>query len=148
MTTFNGIAISESRLLNHNIIVTAILILCLALLIFLLCHTIKRYKKFNEKKGKIRNTFVANFIVIGILFCLIIVFGVFSVLPSWTDYIKKDYVIYIGDFSVNDSNTKYGSHILLNDGTTLTGAADFDAEDTNGHVVYSKRSKITLGGQK
>ena len=77
MTTFNGIAISESRLLNHNIIVTAILILCLALLIFLLCHTIKRYKKFNEKKGKIRNTFVANFIVIGILFCLIIVFGVF-----------------------------------------------------------------------
>lgn len=38
--------------------------------------------------------------------------------------------------------------LVLADGTALTGMAGFTREDTYGTVVYAKRSKIALGGQK
>ena len=39
------------------------------------------------------------------------------------------------------------SYIELEDGTTVWGRGDFDAEDMYGTVVYSKRTKEFLGGR-
>ena len=40
------------------------------------------------------------------------------------------------------------SRIILDDGTVVWGIGDFVEEDTYGTVVYSRRSKDFLGGEK
>ena len=68
-----------------------------------------------------------------------------AVIPGWTDYAEKDYVVYTGEISVHGQMRH--SYIELEDGTTVWGRGDFDAEDTYGTVVYSKRTKEFLGGR-
>ena len=149
METFNGIKIDESRLLNHNIVVTIVFVLLFSLCLSLLCHTIIRYQKTKRTKVKKKGKgFVPEFIVLSLLLVSIIAFSVFQVLPSWIDYANKDYIIYTGDFRVDESGTKYGGTIKLSNGETITGTALFENDDSNGTIIYSKRSKIVLGYQK
>ena len=58
METFKGIKIDESRLLSHNIVITIAFALILSLCLFLLCHTIIRYKKPTYTKGKKKALFL------------------------------------------------------------------------------------------
>ena len=78
----------------------------------------------------------------------IIAFSVFQVLPSWMDYVNKDYIVYTGDFRIEESGTKYGGYIILSNGEVLNGTALFESDDSNGTIVYSSRSKVVLGYQK
>ena len=70
----------------------------------------------------------------------------FSLIPAVADHIVKDYVVYTGEITVS----KYirSSSITLEDGTVIYGSTDLTSEDTFGTVVYAKRSKTALGGQK
>lgn len=67
-----------------------------------------------------------------------------GVIPGWTDYIRKDYVVYTGEITVYNQMKR--SRIELEDGTTIWGRGDFNEEDTYGTVVYSRRTKLFLGG--
>ena len=149
METFNGINIDESRLLNHTIVLTIVFVLLFSLCLFLLCHTTIRYQRTKrtkiKKKGK---SFVPEFIVLSLLLVGVVAFSVFQVLPSWLDYVNKDYIVYTGGFRVEESGTKYGGTIKLSNGETITGTALFENDDSNGTIIYSKRSKIVLGYQK
>ena len=77
---------------------------------------------------------------VGIAVCALLV----GVIPGWTDYAKKDYVVYEGATGVYRSG-KY-SYIKLEDGTVIDGRAGLSYEDKYGTVVYSRRTKIALGG--
>ena len=147
METFKGIKIDESRLLSHNIVITIVFALILSLCLFLLCHTIIRYKKPTHTKGK-KKSFVSEFIVLSLLLVGIVAFSVFQVLPSWMDYVNKDYIVYTGDFRVEESGTKYGGTIKLSNGETVKGITLFESDDLTGTIVYSSRSKVVLGYQK
>ena len=78
----------------------------------------------------------------------IVAFSVFQVLPSWMDYVNKDYIVYTGDFRVEESGTKYGGTIKLSNGETIKGITLFESDDSTGTIVYSSRSKVVLGYQK
>ena len=147
MEIFNGIKIDESMLLRHNIGIMIAFVLILSICLFLLCHTIIRYKKATHTKGK-KKSFVSEFIVLSLLLFGIIAFSVFQVLPSWMDYVNKDYIVYTGDFRIEESGTKYGGYIILSNGEVLNGTALFESDDSNGTIVYSSRSKVVLGYQK
>lgn len=77
---------------------------------------------------------------------------VFCVIPLWTDYIKKDYIVYSGNFSVERNGTigikyyRYSYDYILEDGTELSGSnMDLDIGEYNKTIVYSKRTKNVLG---
>ena len=149
METFNGINIDESRLLNHNIVVTIVFVLLFSLCLFLLWHTIIRYQKAKRTKVKKKGKgFVPEFVVLSLLLVGIVAFSVFQVLPSWLDYVNKDYIVYTGDFRVEESGTKYGGTIKLSNGETIKGITLFESDDSTGTIVYSSRSKVVLGYQK
>ena len=67
-----------------------------------------------------------------------------GIIPGWTDYIRKDYVVYKGEITVYQQMRS--SRIELEDGTVVWGIGDFDEHDTYGTVVYSRRTKQFLGG--
>lgn len=67
-----------------------------------------------------------------------------GIVPNLTDYVRKDYVVYTGEIEVCIQGKS--SYIELEDGTVVRGRGDFDSDDTYGTVVYSKRSKLFLGG--
>lgn len=69
----------------------------------------------------------------------------FCVIPGWTDYVRKDYVVYEGAFTVDRGGKQ--AHLILEDGTQLVGAIGLQEGTYDGKVVYAKRMKITLGGQ-
>ena len=73
-----------------------------------------------------------------------IVILAWGVIPGWTDYVKKDYVVYKGEITVYQQTRR--SRIELEDGTTVWGTGNFDQEDTYGTVIYSRRTKQFLGG--
>ena len=64
------------------------------------------------------------------------------------DYVNKDYIVYTGDFRVEESGTKYGGTIKLSNGETIKGITLFESDDYTGTIVYSSRSKVVLGYQK
>ena len=106
----------------------------------------KLQRKSKRRKKRNRDNLIDNIV----LWCLLIGLGLltlcYGVIPTLMDYIKKDYVVYTGEITVYESLRN--SHIELEDGTTVWGRADFTEEDTFGTVVYSKRTKRVLGGQK
>lgn len=67
------------------------------------------------------------------------------VIPGWTDYACKDYVVYEGTFTVKRSLRR--AYLYLEDGTRLLGGIDLEEGTYEGKVVYTKRTKITLGGE-
>lgn len=173
MKTFNGIPISEYVVLVHSIIFSVLLLGVLAAFGFWL-YTMKRMKNPKERqrlrnlKEKSRDDETAKkqlekierrnkrrrrrdregVIVNVLIWCLSICFSVtvlsLGIVPSLTDYIRKDYVVYTGEIEVCIQGKR--SYIELEDGTVVKGRGDFDSDDTYGTVVYSKRSKLFLGG--
>ena len=173
MKAFNGIPISEYVVLVHSILFSILLLVLLIAFGFWL-YTMKRMKNPKERqrirnlKAKSRNDETAKkqlekierrnkrrrkrdmegVIVNVLIWCFLIGFTVadlsLGIVPSLTDYIRKDYVIYTGDIEVCIQGKR--SYIELEDGTVVKGRGDFDSDDTYGTIVYSKRSKLFLGG--
>ena len=107
---------------------------------------IKRKHKRNKKSDGPNK--ITAFALVLILF-LIVLFICF--IPGWTDYIKKDYVFYEGDFSVEHSwSYKYSINatITLDDGTELVGTLGLEEGEYTGKIVYSKRTEIALTVEK
>ena len=170
---FNGIPISEYRLLAHSVIFT-ILFLGLAVAFvfwFYVSLTMKNPKEKEhlrklkekaqndesakkqlekiERKNKRRRmrekeNIITDIIIWSISTCLAIVILAWGVIPGWVDYIRKDYVVYKGEFTVYQQMKN--SRIELEDGTVVRGIGDFNEHDTYGTVVYSRRTKKFLGG--
>ena len=173
MNTFNGIPISDYRVLVHSIIFS---ILFLALMIafgfwLYISLTTKNPKERQhlrklkekaqndetarkqlekiERKNKRRRQrnkgkIITDIIIWSTTVCLAAAILTWGVIPGWTDYIKKDYAVYTGGITVY--NQMRGSRIELEDGTAIWGTGDFDEEDTYGTVVYSRRTKRFVGG--
>lgn len=173
MNTYNGISISEYRLLAHSILFTVLFVGVLIAVAFWIytaqslkdkkekqrigklkekalndamakkqLEKIERKRKRNRKQN--RQSRIWDAVLLSGIICLGIVILGWAVIPGWTDYSVKDYVVYTGEIQVYDQIR--GSHIELEDGTTLWGIADFDNDDTYGTVVYSRRTKQVLGG--
>ena len=171
----NGVSISEYRLLAHTVFCTVVFLILAVALVFLFCIFLtmknpkekehlrrlrerarkdegakKQFEKIQRKKKRRRKREKEN-IIVGILIwsaavCVAGVILIWGIIPGWTDYVKKDYVVYKGEIAVYQRIRL--SHIELADGTTVWGVGDFDDEDTSGTVVYSRRTKRFLGGSK
>lgn len=173
MNTFNGIPISDYRVLVHSIIFSILFIALMIAFGFWLYISLtmknpkerQRLRKLKEqaqndetarkqleklerknKRRRQRNkdNIITYIIIWGISICLAIAILAWGIVPGWTDYIQKDYVVYTGEFRVYQQIRR--SRIELEDGTTIWGIGDFDEEDTYGTVVYSRRTKQFLGG--
>ena len=176
MNTYNGIPISELRLLVHIILFMILFLGCAVVLGFgiHIWRTMKSSKERQhikrlkakaaqndqlaqkqlqkiERKKKRRwkhdkEDIVVDILIWGLTVCLCGVMLGWAIIPGWMDYIKKDYVVYTGEIAVCVGGKR--SYIKLEDGTTVWGRGDFDDEDTRGTVVYSRRTKQFLGGNK
>jgi len=108
----------------------------------------KRLVKIELKNKRRRKRNKENIIIDVVIWCLSVcmaaVILAWGVIPGWTDYVKKDYLIYTGEITVYNQMKR--SRIELEDGTTIWGIGDFDEENTYGTVIYSKRTKLFLGG--
>lgn len=174
---YNGIEINDTRLLVWAIVSSLTLLLTIAVGIFTYFvfnnkENVKKAKRLKALKEKAKIDPIAKkrlekmerkrkretkndgfskiqaFSLILILFLITLFVGV---IPEWTDYIKKDYVVYEGNLFVERSFTyKFSrtSSITLDDGTELTGALGLDEGQHNGKIIYSKRSKIALEIEK
>ena len=174
MDCFNGIEIAEYKLLTHSIFFSVFFIIGIVLTIVVIVITNgnyfksnsrnvyyelekraqtddlakKRLEKLKRKAKKKRKQKIAD--IIFECFLLILCMGIaivsllVGVIPGWTDYIKKDYVVYTGEIAVYD-NYKHG-YITIEDGTKIEGTSIFDSNDKSGTLVYSKRMRIALGG--
>lgn len=112
---------------------------------------IERKSKKNGQQSKWLK--VGNVALLVLIFVCVAVNIIGILVPITMDLICKDYVLYTGELAYQDSVTITRTIIrrtdlVLVDGTALTGTAGFTREDTYGTVVYAKRSKIALGGQK
>ena len=174
MDMYNGIPISEIRLIVHSVVFT-ILFIGLIIAVGFWVHSFKsmknpkekeRLKKLREKvqsdenakkqlekierKNKRRrqrnkDNIITDVVILSITVCLAVVILAWAIIPGWLDYAKKDYVVYSGEITVYEQMKR--SRIELEDGTTIWGRGDFNEEDTYGTVVYSKRTKQFLGGK-
>ena len=174
MDMYNGIPISEIRLIVHSVVFT-ILFIGLMIAVGFWVHSLKsiknpkekeRLKKLREKaqsdenakkqlekierKNKRRrqrnkDNIITDVVILSITVCLAVVILAWVIIPGWLDYAKKDYVVYSGEITVYEQMKH--SRIELEDGTTIWGRGDFNEEDTYGTVVYSKRTKRFLGGK-
>lgn len=185
MEYYQGIPISEGKLIVYAIVATiftAILIAAAILHLYQLTDP-KNKKKAKElahqkklrmradsdpvakaqleklerksKKTKQQNKWliVGNVALLSLIFLCVAANIIGILVPVTMDLVCKDYVLYTGELSYQD--TVMGTRVftrrtdlVLADGTALTGTAGFSKEDTYGTVVYAKRSKIALGGQK
>lgn len=170
---YNGIAISELRLIVHSVAFTMVFLVMVVALVFWVytSHTMKnpkekerlrklrekaqddelakkqleKIKRKNKRKRKCeRENIITDVIIWSISACIAIVTPTCGIIPGWTDYIKKDYVVYTGEITVYQQNRR--SRIELDDGTIVWGIGEFDVDDTYGTVIYSKRTKQFLGG--
>lgn len=175
MDAYAGIPLSEMRLLVETIVFT-LLFMAALVAFAVLCYTYitatnkkerqhlkrlkeraktddlaarrleKRERKQQARRKRNRRSILYD-ALIGLLsggLCLALL--LLTVIPGWTDYCRKDYVVYTGEIRVYNAVKR--SRILLPDGTTVWGRGDFDADDTYGTLVYAKRSKILVGTQK
>jgi len=169
----NGIPISELRLIVHSVVFTLLFLSLMVASGFLGYASLKlknpkekeHLRKLKEKaqsdelakkqlekierKNKRRRkrekeNIITDAIIWSISVCLAIVILAWGVIPGWTDYVKKDYVVYKGEITVYQQTRR--SRIELEDGTTVWGIGNFDQEDTYGTVIYSRRTKQFLGG--
>ena len=173
MKYINGIQISELRLIVHSTHFT-ILLLGLVVIMGFWVYTSLTMKKQKEKehlrklkekarsdelakkrleklerRNKRRNkrekeNIITDIFIWSISVCVGIAILAWAIIPGWTDYIWKDYVVYKGEITVYQQLRS--SRIELEDGTVVWGIGDFDEHDTCGTVVYSRRTKQFLGG--
>ena len=173
MKYINEIPISELRLIVHSIIFTILFIGLMAAVGFWVYTSLtlknpkrKEYlRKLKEKAqnddfakkqlGKIkrrnkrrrkqeRKNIITDVFIWSISVCVGVAILVWGIIPGWTDYIRKDYVVYKGEITVYQQMKR--SRIELDDGTVIWGIGDFNEHDTYGTVVYSRRTKQFLGG--
>lgn len=165
---YNGVTINDSMLLVYNILFTFLLILVLGVGIFGFItyfdkdakkkreirkkleekaktdpYAKKKLDKMNRKRNKsIKQEMFEKIFAFAILAALWFAMLFFFVIPGWTDYIKKDYVVYEGEIKVEYYRRHY--YTYLDDGTCLTGGLGLDEGDHNKTIVYSKRTDIAL----
>ena len=110
-------------------------------------------KRLDKTKRRAKRRFERNraeviteqaIICFSVIFALVVLF--MCIVPSYTDFIKKDYVTYVGEIKVYEQMKR--SRIELDDGTTVWGKGVFNGDDTYGTVVYSKRTKLFVGGER
>ncbi len=179
MTSINGIPLNEWQLLLHFSIFAIMSIIMLGASAFLLWYTTiqRTNKKGNERIQKLKERAETDekarvqleklqrkrrrkkardkpqLIREIAFFLLVFGLGIFilcvGVIPALTDYIKKDYVVYSGNFTIEiTGNGRHSSRdIILEDGTRLDGTAGLHRDDFFGTVIYAKRSKMTLGAK-
>ena len=170
---FDGIPISELRLIVHSIIFT-IMFIGLMVAVGFWAYTsltlknpkekehlrrlkekaqsddfakkqLEKIKRKNKRRRKReRKNIVTDVFIWSISVCVGVAILVWGIIPGWTDYIRKDYVVYTGEITVYQQMKN--SRIELEDGTVVWGIGDFDEHDTYGTVVYSRRTKQFLGG--
>ena len=95
-----------------------------------------------KRKKSIKQEWIEKTVSFAVLAVLFIVNFSFFFLPAWTDYVKKDYVVYDGDVEVEHYRRHY--YTYLDDGTTLTGSLGLSEGKHNVTIVYSKRTEIAL----
>ncbi|MBQ7968545.1 MAG: hypothetical protein IJ292_01850 [Clostridia bacterium] len=175
MSIYKGVSISEYRLPVMYVIYIFLAVALVVAALFLLYQilsdrnkkTIQRIKKLRKKaendeqsakqltkmerkikRQKKKKRGVITFYIF--LFVLVLGYEMFIIIgwiaPLVTDHVVKDYVVYTGEIKVCD-NFK-SPYIELEDGTIVRGGTNLTEEDTYGTVVYSRRSKIALGGTK
>ena len=175
MSTYNGISISEYRLPVIYIIYILLAVALMVAALFLLYQILsdrdqkslqrmkklrakaeideqaaKQLAKMERKKKRQKKKNRGNIIYYIFLFSLVVGFELFIIIggiaPLVTDHIIKDYVVYTGEIKVCDNFKR--PYIELEDGTIVRGGTELTEEDTYGTVIYAKRSKIALGGEK
>ncbi|MBR2622014.1 MAG: hypothetical protein IKC97_06530 [Clostridia bacterium] len=160
MKTFHSIPIEEYRLLASNIIFTLLLVIAVVAM-GVLIYTIvsgreqktgkKQLKKLQQQRKRRRKNSRADLFcdmfILTLSVCFISFLLVAIIIPGWTDYIVKDYIVYIGEFEVDRPSMK-SAFIVLEDGTTLQGGLGLDEGRGEGTIVYAKRSRTPLGFQK
>ena len=169
----DGITISELRLIVHSIIFTILFIGLMVAVGFWAYTSLtlknpkekehlrrlkekaqsdelakKQFEKLERKnkrrRRRERKNIVTDVFIWSISVCVGVAILVWGIIPGWTDYIRKDYVVYTGEITVYQQMKN--SRIELDNGTVIWGAGDFNEEDTYGTVVYSRRTKQFLGG--
>ena len=169
----DGIPISELRLIVHSIIFTILFIGLMVAAGFLAYTSLtlknpkekehlrrlkekaksdelakKQFEKLERRnkrrRRRERKNIVTDVFIWSISVCVGVAILVWGIIPGWTDYIRKDYVVYTGEITVYQQ-MKY-SRIELDNGTVIWGRGDFNEHDTYGTVVYSRRTKQFLGG--
>ena len=104
----------------------------------------KLERRNKRRRRRERKNIVTDVFIWSISVCVGVAILVWGIIPGWTDYIRKDYVVYTGEITVYQQ-MKY-SRIELDNGTVIWGTGDFNEHDTYGTVVYSRRTKQFLGG--
>ena len=175
MSTYNGISISEYRLPVTYIIYILLAVALMVAALFLLYQILsdrdqkslqrmkklrakaeideqaaKQLAKMERKKKRQKKKNRGNIIYYIFLFSLVVGFELFIIIggiaPLVTDHVVKDYVVYTGEIKVCDNFKR--PYIELEDGTIVRGVTELTEEDSYGTVIYAKRSKIALGGEK
>ena len=175
MSTYNGISISEYRLPVIYIIYILLAVALMVAALFLLYQILsdrdqkslqrmkklrakaeideqaaKQLAKMERKKKRQKKKNRGNIIYYIFLFSLVVGFELFiiigGIVPLLTDHVVKDYVVYTGEIKVCDNFKR--PYIELEDGTIVRGGTELTEEDSYGTVIYAKRSKIALGGEK
>ena len=172
MKSFDGIEISEFRLLTETVVMTLLAVIVITVTIICcrilftgrdkkkLLHLkklkekascdevakkkldkLERKHKRQRKRG--RSDFVTSVVILTLCISLALTDIFLCVIPGWTDYIKKDYAVYTGEFKVVDSIRR--PNIVLEDGTRVWGDSIYDGDDNYGTIVYAKRSCRLLG---
>ena len=170
---FDGIPISELRLIVHSIIFTIMFIGLMVAVGFWAYTSLtlknpkekehlrrlkekaqsdelakKQFEKLERRnkrrRRRERKNIVTDVFIWSISVCVGVAILVWGIIPGWTDYIRKDYVVYTGEITVYQQMKN--SRIELDNGTVIWGIGDFDEHDTYGTVVYSRRMKRFLGG--
>jgi len=151
MHSYDGIPLAEYRLPVLCVVFSVLFIALLAVTLLLACQLWngvdkKKKRKKDRRRRKRRSDrffYAAIFaLAIGAETCCLI----FGILRPARDYALKDYAVYTGELTVHQTTRQ--TVIRLGDGTTVRGGAGLTEEDACGTVVYAKRSKIVLGGQK
>ena len=170
---YSGIEVNEGKLLANNIVFTFILLFLIAISVFALFvfrdrenvkakerfkhlkskaktdpNAQKQLNKLERKRKKRKKDGILDKVIIFSLLLVLISISLFvAVIPGWTDYIKKDYVVYSGDLSVEYEVHRYirSATITLEDGTVLTGAFGLGDGKHTEAIVYSRRTKIVIG---
>lgn len=137
MNTFNGISISEHRLIVDIVAYSLLLIIVLAIAAIIFYILIAAIK---HKNKEILTLFSVLTVVI---VASIIVLLSCGLIPAILDYSIKDYVVYNGDFDVH--SYLRNSYTVIDDGTKLNGEAGCEDVDKHGTIVYAKRSLHILG---
>ena len=101
----------------------------------------RRKRKEARKNKKSRMEWIEASAIMVLIMAVFLWCLIGLTIPAWTDYCRKDYSIYVGEFEVKRYNR--GNWVELDNGVTLRGS-DLPVGTYNGTVVYAHRSEYTL----